>query len=86
MDRGAWWAVVHGVAQSWTRLKRLSSSSSNKEVKGTFKKKKQLNGRRGVELKGTDLLHSFIFVLWKEQQYEDFLPPAILPGVGTRLY
>ena len=23
MDRGAWWAVVHGVAQSWTRLKRL---------------------------------------------------------------
>ena len=24
--RGAWWAAVHGVAQSWTRLKRLSSS------------------------------------------------------------
>ena len=28
MDRGAWWAAVSGVAQSWTRLKRLSSSSS----------------------------------------------------------
>ena len=28
MDGGAWWAVVHGVAQSRTRLKRLSSSSS----------------------------------------------------------
>ena len=28
MDRGAWWASVHGVAQSQTRLKRLSSSSS----------------------------------------------------------
>ena len=28
-DRGAWWAVVSGVAQSWTRLKRLSSSSSS---------------------------------------------------------
>ena len=27
-DRGAWWAAVHGVTQSWTRLKRLSSSSS----------------------------------------------------------
>ena len=26
-DRGAWWAAVNGVAQSWTRLKRLSSSS-----------------------------------------------------------
>ena len=28
-DRGAWWAAVYGVAQSWTRLKWLSSSSSN---------------------------------------------------------
>ena len=27
-DRGAWWAAVYGVAQSWTRLKRLSGSSS----------------------------------------------------------
>ena len=24
MDRGAWWAAVHGVGQSQTRLKRLS--------------------------------------------------------------
>ena len=28
-DWGAWWAAVSGVAQSPTRLKRLSSSSSN---------------------------------------------------------
>ena len=28
-DRGAWWAAVYGVAQSRTRLKRLSSSSSS---------------------------------------------------------
>ena len=27
-DRGAWWAAVYGVAQSQTRLKRPSSSSS----------------------------------------------------------
>ena len=27
-DRRAWWAAVYGVAQSRTRLKRLSSSSS----------------------------------------------------------
>ena len=26
-DGGAWWATVYGVAQSRTRLKRLSSSS-----------------------------------------------------------
>ena len=24
MDRGTSWATVHGVAESWTRLKRLS--------------------------------------------------------------
>ena len=29
-DRGAWWAAaVSGVTQGWTRLKRLSSSSSS---------------------------------------------------------
>ena len=27
MDGGAWWAAIYGVAQSQTRLKRLSSSS-----------------------------------------------------------
>ena len=27
-DRGAWWAAVYGVTQSWTWLKWLSSSSS----------------------------------------------------------
>ena len=37
-DGGAWWAAVYGVTQSWTRLKRLSSSItyfnlfSNQEV------------------------------------------------------
>ena len=24
VDRGAWWAAVHRVTQSWARLKRLS--------------------------------------------------------------
>ena len=28
-DRGAWWGAVCGVAQSWTRLKGLSISSSS---------------------------------------------------------
>ena len=30
-DGGAWWAAVYGVAQSQTRLKRLSSSSSSSQ-------------------------------------------------------
>ena len=36
---GAWWAAVYGVAQSWTQLKRLSSSSSSsrgKDIKDTL--------------------------------------------------
>ena len=33
-DRGAWWAAIYGVAQSQTRLKRLSSSSSSQKIKG----------------------------------------------------
>ena len=32
-DGGAWWASICGVAQSLTRLKRLSSSSRNAETK-----------------------------------------------------
>ena len=31
-DAGAWWAAIYGVTQSRTRLKRLSSSSSNADV------------------------------------------------------
>ena len=26
MDRGAWWAIVHGVAKSWTRLSGLTTN------------------------------------------------------------
>ena len=31
-DGGAWWAAVYGVSQSWTRLIRLSSSSSSSSI------------------------------------------------------
>ena len=34
MDRGAWRAAVHGVAQSWTRLKRLSVNACIGEGNG----------------------------------------------------
>ena len=29
MDRGAWWAKVHRVTKSWTRLKQLSTHGQN---------------------------------------------------------
>ena len=31
-DRGAWWAAVSGVTQSWTRLKQLSSSTTTTTI------------------------------------------------------
>ena len=34
LDRGAWWAAVYGVAQSRTRLKRLSMHSGTGEGNG----------------------------------------------------
>ena len=35
-DGGAWWAAVYGAAQSWTPLKRLSSSSSSSVLSPTL--------------------------------------------------
>ena len=41
-DRGAWWAAIYGVAQSRTRLKWLSSSSSMKSS--------NLNGKNEIHI------------------------------------
>ena len=41
MDRGTWWATVHGVAQSPTRLKRLRQGREN--TCSTDKKKKVID-------------------------------------------
>ena len=32
MDREAWYAAIHGVAKSWTRLKRLSSGGGRSGI------------------------------------------------------
>ena len=34
VDRGAWWAAIHRVAWSWTRLKRLSVHACTGEGNG----------------------------------------------------
>ena len=33
MDRRVWWAIVHGVAKSWTQLKRLSTAQHSTDGK-----------------------------------------------------
>ena len=40
-DGGAWWAAIYGVAQSRTRLKRLSSSSLIRLKDGSIDLEKQ---------------------------------------------
>ena len=44
-DGGACWAAIYGVAQSRTRLKRLSSSSSNVQLRKTKTKKSLFSGQ-----------------------------------------
>ena len=44
-DRGGWWAAVYGVAQGRTRLKRLTSSISSKEVKTLIVPMSNLNSK-----------------------------------------
>ena len=62
-DGGAWWASVYGVTQSWTRLKRLSSSSSSSSSK----------------LLSLVLWNQYeqVIKLWAVQKYP-FLPPCMV--------
>ena len=59
---GAWWAAIYGVAQSRTRLKRLSSSSSSRldllSVQGTLK-----NLLEHHSSKASILLCSYFFIV-----------------------
>ena len=52
-DGRAWWAAVYGVAQSWTRLRRLSSSRS------LIGWAKIFHGYRNV-LRGLECLHKYV--------------------------
>ena len=43
VDGGAWWAAVHGVAQSWTRLKQLSMQTHTTVQRGWLQLKSILD-------------------------------------------
>ena len=51
-DGGAWWAAIYGVAQSRTRLKRLSSSSSSSSESDTVEKTLMLGKIEGKRRSG----------------------------------
>ena len=60
-DGGAWWAAVSGVAQSWTRLKRLSSSSTSELWELVMDKEAWLAVIHGV-IKSRTRLSVFTFI------------------------
>ena len=73
-DRGAWWAAVYGVAQSWTRLKWLSSSS-----------RAQLSFLGFLEARWGLWLSSCRLTVNRKQHLIHVLLPEFLPLVRMRL-
>ena len=53
-DGGAWWAAVYGVAESRTRLKQLSSSSSRECTMAQWKKNPPAMQETRVQSLGQD--------------------------------
>ena len=85
-DRGAWWAAVYGVAQSWTRLKWLSSSSSNSLVVQSVKNLLAVQETQVWSLGWEDLLEKemathFSILAWKIPWTE---APGQLQSMGTQ--
>ena len=60
-DGGAWWAAVYGVAQSRTRLKRLSSSSIHQGMPWRAEEKHEWKGETVGNLQ---FIFKTIRVLW----------------------
>ena len=61
MGGGAWWAAVHGVTQSRTRLKRLSSSSSIRLLVGVLEHMKEAEPKNSeVRACNPSLMYSWV--------------------------
>ena len=52
MDRGVWWATIHGVPNSWT-CEQLSTHNFSRETE--LRKKKESNGNAGNANTLTDM-------------------------------
>ena len=72
MDRGAWWAIIHGVTKSWTLLKKLSMHSTHNRNVASYlitlifigsSGKPSWHGKWHIQFK-----RSFDHVLWSVNQ------------------
>ena len=66
-DGGAWWAAIYGVAQSPTRLKQLSSSSSEEELNSLLMKVKEESEKAGLKfnIQKTKVMASSHITTWQ---------------------
>ena len=64
---GAWWAAVYGVVQSWTRLKRLSSSIQH------IKKQRHYFAKKGPSSQGYGFSSSHVW-MWDLDYKESWAP------------
>ena len=68
LDRGAWWSAVHKVTQSWTQLKRHSSSSRQH-----IKKQRHYFANKGPSRQGYGFSSSHIW-MWELDYKESWAP------------
>ena len=75
MDRGAWWAIVHWVAKSWTQLKQLSPHHRK------YKNRKKRE-RKSAFLASYHVTHSVYFLDFTfEMEYSGFWIITYMGGV-----
>ena len=77
-DGGAWWAAIYGVTQSWTQLKRLSSSSNA-----------IINHRKSVYLSQRRYICIFLYLLlavWRVTYHRLFRYSFVLCFSSTHLH
>ena len=82
-DGGAWWAAIYGVAQSRTRLKQLSSSSSKITADGDWSHKIKrclLFGRKAMTNLDSILKNRDIALLTKIHLVKPMVFPVVMYG------
>ena len=85
-DGGAWWAAVYGVAQSWTRLKWLSSSSSQQNMEtGVVRRRLRKRPRQAQGLSET-MMNSWCWLKIKVLDCETIEEAEWLMSPDPKLY
>ena len=82
MDKGAWWAVVHGVAKSWTQQNWLSTAHQAMEIKAKINKQgyitlKRFTQQRKLSTKHKIYLQTIYLITWRRAWQPT---PLFLPG------